>query len=248
MDHDADGGGHLRVPAPVRSDGTAARALVVDDEPGLAEVVARSLARNGWSARAAVSGETALVRAREFRPDVVVLDVMLPDVEGLEVLRRLRAQDDTVAVLFLTARGEVADRVAGIAAGGDDYVVKPFSTEEVLARLAGLVRRSGRLGPSTRVLEVGDLVLDEDAHRVTRAGVEIGLTATEYEVLRLLMRHAGRVLSKAQILDGVWRYDFGGNAHVVELYISYLRRKIDAGREPVIHTVRGSGYLVRAAP
>ena len=234
-----------RAPPPERADGTPARVLVVDDERNLADVLGSVLRNEGWSVRTAYSGTSALDTARAFEPDVVVLDVMLPDLDGLEVMRRLRQYDESVSVLFLTARDDVSDRIAGITAGGDDYVVKPFSLEEVLARLRGLLRRSHRLSPGRDVLSVGDLVMDEDAHEVTRAGERITLTATEFELLRYLMRNPRRVLSKAQILDRVWKYDFGGQAHVVELYISYLRKKIDAGREPLLHTVRGAGYMLR---
>jgi two-component system OmpR family response regulator len=237
-------------PAPplVRADGTALRALVVDDEPNLADVLTSMLRIEGWEARSAGDGAEALRAAREFGPDAVVLDVMLPDVDGLEVLRRLRADNPRVCVLFLTARDSVEDRIAGITAGGDDYVTKPFSLEEVLARLRGLVRRAG-VAQSTAVdqLMVGDLSMDEDAREVRRGGDLVELTATEFELLRFLMRNPRRVLSKAQILDRVWNYDFGGQAHVVELYISYLRKKIDAGRPPMIHTVRGVGYVLKAA-
>lgn len=187
--------------------------------------------------------------AREFRPDAVVLDWMLPDIDGLEVLQRLRSADSHVPVLFLTARDAVEDRVAGITAGGDDYVTKHFSLEEVVARVRGLMRRAGRAGHSrpNAELQVGDLVLDEDSHEVRRGGAEIALTATEFELLRFLMRNAKRVLSKTQILDRVWHDDFGGQGNVVELYISYLRKKIDSGREPMIHTVRGAGYVLKPA-
>jgi two-component system OmpR family response regulator len=178
----------------------------------------------------------------------VVLDVMLPDFSGLEVLRRMRAELPHVCVLFLTARDAVEDRIAGITAGGDDYVTKPFSLEEVLARLRGLLRRAGvaRARAGTE-LAVAGLTMDEDAREVRRDGDLIELTVTEFELLRFLMRNPRRVLSKAQILDRVWNYDFGGQAHVVELYISYLRKKIDAGREPLIHTVRGVGYVLKPA-
>src|SRR5690606_8831033 len=183
------------------------------------------------------------------RPDAVVLDIMLPDLDGLEVLRRAREEAPTLPVLFLTAKDDVADRVAGLTAGGDDYVTKPFSLEEVVARLRALLRRSAVVSGGAQHdprLVVGDLVLDEDSHEVWRAGEPIELTATEFELLRFLMRNPRRVLSKAQILDRVWSYDFGGNANIVELYISYLRKKIDAGRAPMIHTRRGAGYLLRA--
>jgi two-component system OmpR family response regulator len=173
---------------------------------------------------------------------------MLPDFDGMEVLRRLRTDQTDVPVLFLTARDSVEDRVAGLTAGGDDYVTKPFSLEEVVARLRALMRRAGaRQAQSDSTLHVGDLSLDEDSHEVTRGGVDISLTATEFELLRYLMRNPRRVLSKAQILDRVWNYDFGGQANVVELYISYLRKKIDAGREPMIHTMRGAGYVLKPA-
>jgi two-component system OmpR family response regulator len=180
----------------------------------------------------------------------VVLDVMLPDGNGLTALRGLRAVRPDVCVLFLTARDSVEDRISGLTAGGDDYVTKPFSLEEVVARLRGLLRRAGmtRARDDAAQLVVGDLTLDEDAREVTRGGEPVELSPTEFELLRYLMRNPRRVLSKAQILDQVWSYDFGGQAHVVELYISYLRRKVDAGREPMIHTVRGAGYVLKAAP
>jgi two-component system OmpR family response regulator len=222
------------------------RVLVVDDEESLAEVLAAVLRQDGWVTETAHSGRAAVSAAGRFRPDAVVLDVMLPDFNGLEVLRRIRVGDPNVCVLFLTARDSVDDRIAGITAGGDDYVAKPFSLEEVLARLRGLARRAGvARSLEGSGLEVGDLTMDEDAREVHRAGERIELTATEFELLRFLMLHPRRVLSKAQILDRVWQYDFGGQAHVVELYISYLRKKIDAGREPMIHTVRGVGYVLR---
>jgi two-component system OmpR family response regulator len=202
----------------------------------------------GWDVRTAADGRTAVTAAREFRPDAVVLDVMLPDFDGFEVLRRVRADTPEVPVLFLTARDAVEDRVAGLTAGGDDYVTKPFSLEEVIARLRALLRRSGAAtGRSESLLVVGDLTLDEDSHEVSRAGDPVQLTATEFELLRYLMRNPRRVLSKAQILDRVWNYDFGGQANVVELYISYLRKKIDAHRAPMIHTMRGAGYVLRPA-
>ncbi len=230
------------------ADGSPIRVLVVDDEPTLAEVLASVLRYEGWDVRTASDGLSAVRVAREFRPDGVILDVMLPDIDGLEVLRRLRAEHPRVCVLFLTARDSVEDRVSGITAGGDDYVTKPFSLEEVLARLRGLLRRAGvSRGRAAAELVVGDLVMDEDAREVRRGGSVVDLTPTEFELLRYLMRNPRRVLSKSQILDRVWNYDFGGQAHVVELYVSYLRRKIDAGREPLIHTVRGVGYVIKPA-
>ena len=231
-----------------RADGSPLRVLVVDDEVNIAELLTMALRSEGWEISTAHTGRDAVATAKDVRPDAIVLDWMLPDFDGLEVMRRVRQQQPDVPVLFLTARDSVEDRVAGLTAGGDDYVTKPFSLEEVVARLRGQLRRSGatqrRENP---VLAVGDLTLDEESHEVVRAGEEISLTATEFELLRFLMRNPRRVLSKAQILDRVWNYDFGGQANVVELYISYLRKKIDAGREPMIHTMRGAGYVLKAA-
>ncbi|MCW2594571.1 MAG: two-component system, OmpR family, response regulator [Pseudonocardiales bacterium] len=232
----------------VRTDGSPMRVLVVDDEASLAAVLAKMLRFEGWHTRVANDGMSAVSACRQFEPDAVILDVMLPDIDGFEVLRRIRATNPHVCVLFLTARATVADRIAGITVGGDDYVTKPFSLEEVLARLRGLVRRAGlgRLDETPRLV-VGDLAMDEDAHEVRRSSDLIDLTATEFELLRYMMRNPRRVLSKAQMLDHVWSYDFGGRAHVVELYISYLRKKIDNGRPPMIHTVRGVGYVLKPA-
>lgn len=231
-----------------RSDGSPVRVLVVDDEPTLAELVTLALRYEGWEVRSALDGGSAVRVAREFRPDVVVLDVMLPDFDGLEVLRRLRFEVGSLPVLFLTAKDSVEDRIAGLTAGGDDYVTKPFSIEEVVLRLRALLRRTGITEASTEAnLVVGDLTLDEDTREVFRGGTEITLTATEFELLRFLMRNPRRVLSKTQILDRVWNYDFGGQANIVELCISYLRKKVDAGREPMIHTMRGAGYVLKPA-
>jgi two-component system OmpR family response regulator len=229
-----------------RPDGTPLRALVVDDERDLADVLTSMLAHEGWDARPAHDGAGARELAERFRPDVVILDVNLPDASGFDVLRNLRTLNPSVCVLFLTARDAVEDRVAGITAGGDDYVTKPFSMEEVLARLRGLVRRAGLAeAEAAGAIVVGDLMMDEDAREVFRAGESVDLTATEFELLRYLMLNPRRVLSKAQILDRVWSYDFGGRAHVVELYISYLRKKIDRGRPAMIHTVRSVGYVLK---
>jgi two-component system OmpR family response regulator len=229
-----------------RPDGQAVRVLVVDDEATLAELLSMALRYEGWEVRSAPDGQSAVRLAREFRPNAVVLDVMLPDLDGLEVLRRMRSQAPDVPVLFLTAKDAVEDRVAGLTAGGDDYVTKPFSLEELVARLRALMRRTGvSAARDEAMLVVGDLTLDEDSHEVRRGGTLVSLTATEFELLRYLMRNPRRVLSKAQILDRVWNYDFGGQANVVELYISYLRKKIDAGREPMIHTMRGAGYVLK---
>jgi two-component system OmpR family response regulator len=234
-------------PRLTRADGSPLRILVVDDEASLTDLLTMALRYEGWDVRSANGGQEALAKAREFRPDAMVLDVMMPDLDGLQVLSRLRQDDDETPVLFLTAKDAVEDRVTGLTAGGDDYVTKPFSLEEVVARLRGLVRRSqisvSEAGDPRIV--VGDLVLDEESYEVSRAGRSIELTATEFELLRFLMRNPRRVLSKAQILDRVWSYDFGGKSSVVEIYISYLRKKIDAGEQPMIHTVRGVGYVIK---
>ncbi|MFE7633311.1 response regulator transcription factor [Kitasatospora sp. NPDC057518] len=227
------------------------RVLVVDDEPDLVEVVCGAVRYEGWQARGATTGLAAVEAAAAWRPHAVVLDVMLPDLDGLEVLRRIHAGQPEARVLFLTARDAVEERIAGIAAGGDDYVTKPFSLAEVVVRLRGLLRRAAPPAapgqPPPHALVLGDLVLDDRAREVTRGGEAVELSPTEYALLAHLMRHSRQVLSKAQILDAVWSYDFGGQAHIVELYISYLRKKVDAGRSPMIHTVRGAGYLIKAA-
>ncbi len=231
-----------------RADGTAIRILVVDDEAVLAEMVSMALRYEGWEITTAGDGTSAVTAARETRPDAVVLDVMLPDMSGLDVLRRLREHSPELPVLLLTAKDAVEDRIAGLSAGGDDYVTKPFSLEEVVLRLRGLLRRTGVTDDDGGArLIVGDLVLDEDSHEVTRGGEPITLTSTEFELLRFLMHNPKRVLSKSQILDRVWSYDFGGRSNIVELYISYLRKKIDSGREPMIHTLRGAGYVLKPA-
>jgi two-component system OmpR family response regulator len=231
-----------------RADGSPLRVLVVDDEVNIAELISMALRYEGWQVQMAHTGSSAVNAARDLGPDAVVLDMMLPDIDGLEVLRRMRTTLPDVPVVFLTARDAVEDRIAGLTAGGDDYVTKPFSLEELVARLRGLMRRSGaQRAANSSVLVVGDLELDEDSHEVSRAGELVTLTATEFELLRFLMRNPKRVLSKAQILDRVWNYDFGGQANVVELYISYLRKKIDAGRAPMIHTMRGAGYVLKPA-
>ncbi|WP_346007746.1 response regulator transcription factor [Janibacter terrae] len=235
-------------PLLTRPDGSPVRVLVVDDEVNLTELIAMALRYEGWDVRTAGSGTEAVRAARDFGPDAVVLDMMLPDFDGMEVLRRMRADEPEVPVLFLTARDSVEDRIAGLTAGGDDYVTKPFSLEEVVARLRALMRRTAvSTDEGSSLLVVGDLTLDEDSREVVRGGAEIELTATEFELLRYLMRNPRRVLSKTQILDRVWDYDFGGQANVVELYISYLRKKVDAGRAPMIHTKRGAGYVIKPA-
>jgi two-component system OmpR family response regulator len=231
-----------------RADGNPINVLVVDDEAVLAEMVSMALRYEGWNIATAGDGAAALEAARSQRPDVVVLDVMLPDMSGLDVLRKLREESPQLPVLLLTAKDALEDRIAGLTAGGDDYVTKPFSLEEVVLRLRALLRRTGvTTEDSGAQLVVGDLVLNEDSHEVTRAGEQISLTSTEFELLRFMMRNSKRVLSKAQILDRVWSYDFGGRSNIVELYISYLRKKIDNGREPMIHTLRGAGYVLKPA-
>ncbi|MFF5991046.1 response regulator transcription factor [Prauserella flavalba] len=233
---------------PRRPDGSPVRVLVVDDESSLAELVSLALRMEGWEIRTAGDGAGAIREARGFRPDAVVLDVMLPDLDGLEVLRRLRADTPYLPVLLLTAKDAVEDRIAGLTAGGDDYVTKPFSLEELALRLRALLRRARVVAASEgSTLVVGDLTLDEESREVHRGGEPVSLTATEFELLRYLMRNPKRVLSKAQILDRVWSYDFGGQANIVELYISYLRKKIDADRKPMIHTMRGAGYVLKPA-
>jgi two-component system OmpR family response regulator len=230
-------------------DGSPIRVLVVDDEPTLTDLLQMALRYEGWEVKTASDGRKALALAREFRPDAIVLDMMLPDIDGMQVLSRVRQDGQQTAVLFLTAKDSLEDRINGLTAGGDDYVTKPFSLEELVARLRGLIRRSMLTASEEEDprLVVGDLILDEDSHEVSRNGEQIDLTATEFELLRYLMRNPRRVLSKTQILDRVWNYDFGGKSSVVEIYISYLRRKLDAGRKPMIHTVRGAGYMLKAA-
>ncbi|MFM9878444.1 MAG: response regulator transcription factor [Rhodoglobus sp.] len=232
-----------------RADGSPIRAVVVDDEDSLTDLLSMALRYEGWEVKLASGGQKALAVIREFRPDVVVLDIMLPDIDGLTVLSRLRADGIQVPILFLTAKDSVDDRVAGLTIGGDDYVTKPFSLEELVARLRALIRRSAIAVSDSAgsVIEVGDLTLDEDSYEVRRAGIPIDLTATEFELLRFLMRNPRRVLSKSQILDRVWSYDFGGRSSVVEIYISYLRKKIDTLGSPMIHTVRGFGYVLKPA-
>ena len=229
-----------------RADGSPIRAVVVDDEDSLTDLLSMALRYEGWDVRLASDGHKAISTIRDFRPDVVVLDIMLPDIDGLTVLSRLRAVGIHTPILFLTAKDSVDDRVAGLTVGGDDYVTKPFSLEELVARLRGLIRRSSMtLSTEQSVLQVGDLVLDEESYEVSRGGQLVELTATEFELLRFLMRNPRRVLSKSQILDRVWSYDFGGRSSVVEIYISYLRKKIDSLGPAMIHTVRGFGYVLK---
>ena len=236
-----------QAPALQRADGTPIRVLVVDDEPSLAELLASVLRYEGWEIQTASDGSSAVRTAREFRPDAVVLDIMLPDFDGLEVLRRVRAELPHVCVLFLTARDAVEDRVAASPLAGTTTSPSRSAWRRCWPGCAGCC--AGRHYPGARRHRAcgRDLTMDEEAREVRRGGELIELTATEFELLRFLMRNPRRVLSKAQILDRVWNYDFGGQAHVVELYISYLRKKIDSGREPLIHTVRGVGYVLKPA-
>lgn len=226
-------------------DGIPIRALVVDDEAMLEELVSVGLRMIGWDVKSAGNGPDALAVARDWRPDVLVLDIMMPGFDGIELLTRVRKFYPQIPCLFLTAKDSVDDRIEGLGAGADDYVTKPFSMEEVMIRLHRLVQRAGVVAADDAELVVGDLVLNQDTREVTRAGEDISLTATQFDLLRYLMENPKRVVSKSQILDNVWNYDFGGQANIVELYISYLRKKIDAGREPMIHTVRGAGYVIK---
>ncbi|HTY72989.1 MAG TPA: response regulator transcription factor [Actinomycetes bacterium] len=228
------------------ADPPEARLLVVDDEPYIADLLTTGLRFVGFDVRTAGTGRQALDLARDYQPDLLVLDVMLPDLDGYEVCRRIRADGRRVGVLFLTARDATEDKINGLTLGGDDYVTKPFSLEEVVARIRAVLRRVQPAEEDTDdVLRFADLELDEDRHEVRRAGELVELSPTEFALLRYLMLNAGRVLSKAQILDHVWRYDFGGDAGIVENYISYLRKKIDRWDPPLIHTLRGVGYSLR---
>ncbi len=223
----------------------AIRALVVDDEENIAYLVGSALRMAGLDVETAATGAEAVERADAAHPDVVVLDVMLPDIDGFEVLRRLRARGVRAPVLFLTARSETADRVRGLTSGGDDYIVKPFALEELVARVHLAVRRQGRAAAAPGRWQVHDLVVDEDAHRVWRGDQEVQLTATEFTLLRCLITNAGRVVSRAQILDHVWQYDFAGESAIIESFVSTLRKKVDADEPKLIHTVRGVGYSIR---
>ena len=220
------------------------RVLVVDDEENITFLLDSALRHFGFEVKVAANGRDALREVERFNPDVMLLDVMLPDLDGFEIVRRLRTDGHKVPVLFLTARDAVDDKVRGLTLGGDDYVTKPFSLEEVVARLQVILRRQG-VGKSSSRLQLADLELDDDAHVVRRAGQVIDLSPTEYNLLRFLLLNAGRVLSRNQILDHVWQYDFGGHATVVETYVSYLRKKVDKVEPRLIHTVRGVGYTLR---
>jgi two-component system response regulator TrcR len=235
-----------QLPSIRRTDGTPIRVLLVDDERALTNLVTMALRYEGWVVEVAHDGREALAKFDSVKPDIVVLDIMLPDLDGLRILNRMRSAASYTPVLFLTARDSVADRVTGLTSGADDYMTKPFSLEELVARLRGLLRRVGDTTPlDDETLRVGDLELDGVSRAVRRSGETIELTATEFELLRYLMRNPRRALSREEILQHVWNYTFGGKTSIVDLYISYLRKKIDAGREPVIFTLRGVGYQLR---
>ena len=219
------------------------RLLLADDDDNLRSMLEAALRHHGYDVTAVASGREALVEAAASHPDLLVLDVMMPDLDGFEVCRRLRSEGSRVPVVFLTARDATEDKVRGLTLGGDDYVVKPFSLEELVARTDAVLRRSGAQQAGV-VHRCGDLVIDDDAHRVTRGGVDVALSPTEYNLLRFLLVNQNRVLSKAQILDHVWSYDFGGDGGIVETYVGYLRRKLGEGQQ-LIHTIRGVGYVLR---
>jgi len=221
------------------------RVLVVDDEPNIVDVISMALRFEGFDVESAGSGADAIAAVAAHRPQLLVLDVMLPDIDGFEVARRLAAARAEVPIVFLTARDSTEDIVHGLTLGGDDYVTKPFSLEELVARIRTILRRTGLTEETGAKLTFGELELDEDTHEVARAGMPIELTATEFRLLRYLMLNPRRVLTRAQLLDHVWNYDFGGDARVLETYISYLRKKIDDGGPSMIYTVRGVGYSLR---
>ncbi|MET0326542.1 MAG: response regulator transcription factor [Ilumatobacteraceae bacterium] len=223
-----------------------AHLLIVDDEENLRSMLGAALRHHGFEISSVGDGRSALDAIDELEPDLVLLDVMLPDLDGFEVCRRLRADGNRTPVLFLTARDGTDDKVRGLTLGGDDYLQKPFSLEELVARATAVLRRTGQSREERTVLTCGDIELDDDAHQVTKAGEEVSLSPTEYNLLRYLLVNQGRVLSKAQILDHVWQYDFGGDGGVVETYIGYLRRKLDTADPKLISTIRGVGYTIRS--
>jgi len=221
------------------------RVLVVDDEPNILEVISMALRFQGFEVEGAASGREAIAAVARFKPQLMVLDVMLPDMEGFEVAERLGAQRAGVPIIFLTARDATEDKIRGLTGGGDDYMTKPFSLEELVARIRTILRRSGQAEAESGRLLFEDLELDEETREVTRAGVPIELTATEYRLLRYLLSNPRRVLTRSQLLDHVWNYDFGGDAGVLETYVSYLRKKVDFTEPHLIQTVRGVGYVLR---
>jgi two-component system OmpR family response regulator len=224
------------------------RVLVVDDEPNLVEVVSMALRFQGFTVETAATGREAIAAVARFKPHMMVLDVMLPDIEGFEVASRLGAQRAGVPIIFLTARDSTEDKVRGLTGGGDDYMTKPFSLEELVARIRTILRRTGQAAADSGRLVFADLELDEESREVRRGGALIELTATEYRLLRYLMLNPRRVMTRAQLLDHVWDYDFGGDGRVLETYISYLRKKLDPHGPPLIRTVRGVGYGLQAPP
>jgi two-component system OmpR family response regulator len=234
-----------RVNEDVASKNGGARVLVVDDEPNITELVSMALRYEGFTVKTAATGRAALTAVTQFSPALVILDVMLPDIDGMEVLRRLNNAGTKVPIIFLTAKDATEDKVHGLTIGGDDYVTKPFSIEELMARVRVVLRRHGSATPENGKLSLADLELDDEAHEVRRHGQIVDLTNTEYRLLRYLLLNAGRVLTRSQILDHVWHYDFGGDASVLETYVSYLRRKVDRHDPPLIQTVRGVGYVLR---
>jgi two-component system OmpR family response regulator len=223
------------------------RVLVVDDEPNIADVVTMALRYQGFEAESAGTGRDAIAAVASFRPHLIILDVMLPDMEGFEVAKRLGAQQARVPIIFLTARDATDDKIRGLSIGGDDYVTKPFSLEELIARVRTILRRAGLAEAESSRLVFEDLELDDDAHEVMRGGTPIDLTATEYRLLRYFMLNPRRALTRTQLLEHVWDYDFGGDARVLETYVSYLRKKLDAHGPSLIQTVRGVGYALRPA-
>jgi two-component system OmpR family response regulator len=228
----------------MKAEPNALRVLVVDDEDNVAYLVASALKLAGFQTLTVASGVAAVAETARFAPHLVVLDVGLPDIDGFEVLRRIRVGGSGVPVLFLTARQATSDRVRGLTSGADDYIVKPFELEELLARVQAVLRRSGHLRQTSR-LQVADLAMDVESHRVWRGDAEASLSATEFNLLRVLMSNAGRVVTRDQILDAVWQYDFNGETTIIESFISNLRKKVDNVSPKLIHTVRGVGYSIR---
>ncbi len=231
----------------MNSNSQSRRILVVDDEPSIVDAVATSLRYEGFDVAEATTGRSALDSVQERPPDLIVLDIMLPDFDGLEVTRRLRARGVEAPVLFLTARDAIRDRLAGLSVGADDYVTKPFALAELVARVHAILRRTAGEAAGDQPLRFADVEMDEGIHEVRRAGVPIPLTATEYSLLRFFLLNPRHVVSKMQILDHVWHYDFQGNANVVETYVGYLRKKLDRHGPPLIHTIRRVGYILRDA-
>lgn len=237
-----------QLPRITRADGSPIRVLLVDDELALTDLVKMALSYEGWVVEIAQDGRTAVSMLNHVDPDVVILDIMLPDIDGMEILQRLRDAKNHTPTLFLTARDSVTDRVAGLTAGADDYMTKPFSLEELVARIRVLLRRVNMADAEpAEKLAVGDLTLDNSTRIVTRAGEEVALTTTEFDLLRYFMENPERAIPRDEILDKVWNYGFGGRSSIVDLYVSYLRKKLDHQNSPVIHTVRGVGYSLRSA-